>query len=129
MRIEHVALWAEDLERMRAFYERYFGARAGEKYRNPTTGFESYFLRFADGCRLEIMTRGEVVPRQKGAYDSGYAHLAVTVGSRGEVDALTARLAADGHTVASGPRQTSDGYYESCVLDPEGNRVELVAEA
>lgn len=129
MRIAHLALWAEDLEQMKAFYETYFEATAGGKYHNATTGFESYFLRFAIGCQLELMARPEVAARPKGPYDSGYAHLAMAVGSRAAVDALTARLEQDGHTVTSAPRQTGDGYYESCVLDPEGNRVEIVAEA
>lgn len=126
MRIEHMALYVEDLEQMKAFYERYFGAVAGEKYRNPTTGFESYFLRFEVGSRLEIMTRPNMHKRKKGRMDAGYTHIALAVGTRGEVDALTARLAQDGFELVSGPRVTGDGYYESVVLDAEGNLLEIV---
>lgn len=124
MRIEHVAMWVEDLEAQRAFYERHFGARAGAQYARP--GFASYFLRFDSGARLELM---------KGGHDSaapgtpaiGLAHLAIQVDGRQAVDALTERLAQAGVRVVSPPRVTGDGYYESVVLDPEGNRLELVA--
>jgi lactoylglutathione lyase len=56
---------------------------------------------------------------------TGYTHLAFSVGSKAEVNALTARLQGDGYQVVSNPRRTGDGYYESCVLDPDGNRVEI----
>ncbi|MGD9560402.1 MAG: VOC family protein [Oscillospiraceae bacterium] len=126
MKIEHVALYVADLERAKGFYETYFGAVAGEQYRNPNTGFMSYFLSFGAGCRLEIMARPDTKKRDKGRLDEGYAHLALAVGTRADVDALTARLAKDGFEAASGPRVTGDGYYESVVLDPEGNLVEIV---
>jgi lactoylglutathione lyase len=127
MRIEHVALWTRDLERLRTFYETYFEARAGAKYVNARTGFESYFLTFEGGARLEIMRLPELAPAgESGAPERvGYGHLALAVGSEALVDALTARIKADGHTLLSGPRRTGDGYYESVVLDPDGNRVEI----
>jgi lactoylglutathione lyase len=125
MRIDHVGLWARDLEAVRYFYEHYFGALAGEKYTNPAKGFESYFLTFpTGGPRLEVMRTSGLA----GASDGprvGFAHLAVSVGSEAAVDALAARLGADGFTIADGPRRTGDGYYECVVLDPEGNRVEI----
>jgi len=127
MHIEHIAIWTHDLERLRAFYERYFEAGAGAKYANPQHGFESYFLTFASGARLEIMQMPGIPPlgidplRQA----TGYIHLAVATGSEGAVDALTGRLRTEGHRVLDGPRRTGDGYYESVVLDPDGNRVEI----
>jgi lactoylglutathione lyase len=128
VRVEHFALWTPDLERMRAFYERYFGARAGAPYQSATRpGFVSYFLTFPDGGpRLELMTlpslAAAAAPRA-----TGYAHLAITVGTRADVDALTTRMRAEGVRVVSGPRQTGDNYYESVVEDPDGNAIEITA--
>jgi lactoylglutathione lyase len=128
MRIEHVALWTADLERLRQFYENYFGARASAKYANPAKRFESYFLTFASGARLEIMQRPDVLADASGAQPAlGWAHVAFSLGSEQAVDRLTARLAEDGFSVVDGPRRTGDGYYESVVLDPDGNRVEITA--
>ena len=124
MRIEHVALWTHDLERLRAFYERYFGAVAGPCYSNPRKQFSSYFLRFDTGARVELMQRPGLASAAE-APAAGYAHLAVSVGSEGGVDELTARLARDGYAVLDGPRRTGDGYYESVVVDPDGNRIEI----
>lgn len=123
MRIEHVALYVHDLEGAKAFFLKYFQAIPGTLYHNPKTGFRSYFLTFADGARLEIMTRPGLT--KAGTAGTGYAHIAFQLGSREAVDALTARLQADGYSVLSGPRVTGDGYYESCVAGIEGNCIEL----
>ena len=127
MRIEHGAIWTSDLERLRAFYERYFDGRAGERYDNPATSYSSYFLDFDEGARLELMTMPSVpATRDDPATEAtGLAHLAFALGSEAAVDELTHLLAADGHPVLDGPRRTGDGYYESTVLDPDGNRIEL----
>lgn len=130
MRIEHVALYVEDLAAVRDFFVRYFGARANDEYHNERTGFRSHFLTFDDGVRLEVMAKPGVGGGASEGVDlsaerQGFAHLAFSVGSAGEVDELTARLAADGYEVLSGPRTTGDGYYESCVAGPEGNRIEI----
>ncbi len=125
MKIDHAAMYVMDMEAARAFFETYFGAAANAKYHNPFTGLETYFLTFACGARLEIMRRPGLAPAAQGPR-LGYAHLAFQVGGRGGVDALTARLKADGYTVLSGPRETGDGYYESCVLDAEGNSIEIM---
>ena len=124
MRIDHVAIWTADLERLKIFYERRFGAHAGEKYVNPRRQFESYFLTFPSGGRLEIMRLPDLAPAPP-APSLGYAHLALALGSSEAVDRLTTELAAQGVPVVDGPRHTGDGYYESVVLDPDGNQVEL----
>jgi lactoylglutathione lyase len=122
--LEHAALWTPDLERARAFYETYLDAAAGEKYVNPDTDFSSYFLTFEDGARLELMHTPDLAsPAAHPA--AGYAHVAIALGSEAAVDRLTERLREDGFPVLDGPRRTGDGYYESVVADPDGNRVEL----
>ncbi|MCX7772969.1 MAG: VOC family protein [Clostridia bacterium] len=128
MKIEHAAIWTENLEKMREFYAVYFGGTSGEKYVNATKGFESYFVRFDSGARLELMkmrTIGHKIP--SGEQWLGFAHLAFSVGSEEEVNRLTEALRRDGFEVIGEPRRTGDGYYESCILDPEGNRVEITA--
>ena len=129
MKIEHVALWTFDLERAKAFYEKYFGAKAGEKYFNPTKHFESYFLSFKDGCRLEIMQMPGIIPLGPEVLGdkqhTGLIHFAISTGDKAAVDALTEKLRADGYNIVGEPRLTGDGYYESVVLDPDGNRIEI----
>ncbi|WP_352400012.1 VOC family protein [Anaerotignum sp.] len=125
MRISHIALYVDDLEAAKLFFMRYFQATANEGYHNPTTGLSTYFLSFLDGARIEIMHRNDMVENEKHIYRSGYCHLAFSVGSQEAVDTLTNRLCLDGYTVLSGPRNTGDGYYESCVLDGEGNQIEI----
>jgi lactoylglutathione lyase len=129
MRIDHIALWTTDLQRCQRFYVDYFGATAGSGYVNPAKGFASVFLSFADGARLEAMTTTTLSPVElpAGAQRMGLTHLAIAVGSDAAVDALTQRLKADGYPVLDGPRRTGDGYYESVVLDPDGNRIEITA--
>ncbi len=129
MHIEHVAIWARDLERLKDFYCRYFGARAGAKYINPHKQFSSYFLCFASGARLELMHMASI-PESKNDIErqfTGFVHLAFAVGSEQRVGALTDELRRAGLRVLDGPRRTGDGYYESVVLDPEGNRIEITA--
>ena len=125
MKIEHIALYVENLEETKNFFIKYLGAKANNGYHNPRTNFRSYFLSFEDGARIEIMQRPEMVNLPKEAARTGYAHIAFSVGSREKVDALTAELKADGYDVVSGPRITGDGYYESCIVAMEGNQVEI----
>ena len=125
MRIEHVAMYVHDLERAKDFFIRYFDASANDGYHNQATGFRSYFLTFDDGARLEIMNKPDMSDDEKGWNRTGYAHLAFSVGSREEVDMLTDRMKKDGFQVASGPRTTGDGYYESCIVGMEGNLIEI----
>lgn len=127
MRIEHVAIWTADLERLKAFYESYFGATAGPRYANSQKQFTSYFLNFDSGARLELMQSPAVTPAASELAHllAGYTHLAFSVGSLEQVDTLTGQLAHDGYPVVDGPRWTGDGYYESVILDPDGNRIEI----
>ncbi|WP_310603685.1 VOC family protein [Anaerosporobacter sp.] len=126
MMIHHVALYVKDLEREREFFEIYFNGEAGEKYHNPKKGFTSYFISFKDGAKLEIMNDNSIVTENESSKQRlGYAHIAFSVGSKEAVDELTMRLQTDGFRVISGPRTTGDGYYESCVFDGEGNRIEI----
>ena len=125
MRIEHVAMYVSHLEEARDFFVKYLGAKSNDGYRNPRTGFRSYFLTFDDGTRLELMNKPTMIDDAKVPERTGYAHIAFSVGSKEAVDALTARLRADGYAVVSGPRTTGDGYYESCILAVEDNQIEI----
>lgn len=124
MKIEHIGLFVKDLEGARQFYETYFNGVAGGKYQNEKTHFQSYFISFTNGARLEIMTRPEV-SGENNLYPLGFAHLAFSLGSKEKVDTLTNQLKKDGYQIINGPRTTGDGYYESVALDPEGNQLEL----
>ena len=125
MRIEHIALYVNDLEGAKNFFQTYFDAKANEGYHNLKTDFRSYFLTFTDGSRLEIMTKPDLTDSGDLLNRFGYAHLAFSTGSKEAVDKLTAQMKADGYPVISGPRTTGDGYYESCVLGFEGNVIEI----
>ena len=127
MHIEHIAIWTHDLERLKEFYVRYFGGRPNTKYANSVRHFESYFLTFDVGARLELMQMPSIPPKANEGQQQfrGYSHLAFSVGSREVVDTMTERLRHDGYIVEGRPRQTGDGYYESVILDPDGNRVEI----
>ena len=128
MTIEHVALWAHDIEKSREFYCTYFGGTAGEKYINESKEFESYFISFETGARLEIMhMRGKTGPGDTAERYTGYSHFAISVESKSLVNSLALQIEKDGYQVVSSPRTTGDGYYEACVLDPDGNRVEICA--
>ena len=125
MKIEHVALYVNDLERAKDFFAKYFNAKSNDVYHNQKTDFRSYFLSFDDGARLEIMNKPKMSDLPKDLARTGYVHIAFSVGSRERVDALTAELTADGYEVMSGPRTTGDGYYESCIVAIEGNQIEI----
>lgn len=127
MRIEHIAMYVSNLEESKRFFETYFGASAGEPYHNRTTNFRSYFLTFENGIRLELMNRPEMEDVEKSEKRTGFHHLAFCAGSRKKVNELTEKLRSAGFPVISGPRVTGDGYYESCVEDPEGNLIEIIA--
>lgn len=126
MKIEHVALYTADLERAKSFYCHYFGLSAGARYGNPKDGFQSYFLCARDGARLEIMTRpGLDATAVNNGEGAGFSHIAFSVGSEEGVDRLTKQLSEAGCKLVSEPRTTGDGYYESCLYDLDGNRIEI----
>ena len=123
MKIEHIALYVSDLERAKQFFINYFQVVANAGYHNPNTDFRSYFLTFPEGSRLELMHKPGLQADIPNRF--GYAHMAFSVDSREAVDALTARLKADGYSIVSGPRTTGDGYYESCVRIFDGILLEI----
>ncbi len=125
MKIEHVAVYASNPENMRDFFVKYFGAESDSGYRNLTTGFRSFFLSFDDGARLEIMYSPKMQDEGKSLFRTGYVHIAVSVGSRDRVDEISEELDRAGFKILSGPRVTGDGYYESCILGPENNLIEI----
>ncbi len=128
MKIEHIAIWVNDLERIKDFYCTYFQGIANQKYTNLTKGFSSYFISFDSGARLEIMHSENlegIQPTNKPRL--GFIHLALKVASSETVNNLTERLQKDGYQIISAPRTTGDGYYESCILDPEDNQIEITA--
>jgi len=127
MKINHIGIWVRDLEKMKDFYARYFGLIPGEKYSNPRKGFSSFFLSSPDGgASIELMHKtgieyhSELVPRY-----TGIAHLAFSAHHKPGVDQLTHELVKDNYKLVSGPRTTGDGYYESVIMDPEGNLIEI----
>ncbi len=124
VKITHVGVYTPDLERMKAFYEKYFGAVSNEKYEN-SKGFSSYFLTFSSDVRIEIMSHTQLEYRQVLEKVNGLSHIALSVGSRDSVISLTERLVADGYKLNLPPRETGDGYFESNIADPDGNAIEI----
>lgn len=126
MKIEHIAIWTKNLEAMKSFYTHYFDLESNELYHNPNRNFSSYFLSFPNGARIELMHQPEFSKIQDGTeFNAGYAHIAISLGSKGKVDQLTHQLKQDGFEIIGNPRTTGDGYYESVIKDPEGNIIEL----
>ncbi|MBL0358563.1 MAG: VOC family protein [Chitinophagaceae bacterium] len=128
MTLEHVAIWTNDLEKLKDYYILYFGGIANNKYINPEKNFSSYFLTFKGGARLEIMTMTGIPSNNNDtvkAQHLGIIHLAFGVDSIEEVDAKAIELKAAGYPILSGPRKTGDGYYEFETLDPDNNRLEV----
>jgi lactoylglutathione lyase len=127
VKIEHVAIWSKDIEKLKNFYVDFFGGIAGEKYNNTKKQFESYFIRFESGARLEIMQMATIPDNLNNIEEQylGLIHIAFSVGSIETVNNLTEVLRNAGYAVVSEPRFTGDGYFESCILDPDGNRVEI----
>ena len=131
MILEHVAIWTDKLEELKDFYIKYFGATANEKYKNEQNQFESYFLTFESGARLEIMTKPGI-PGNKNdtitAQHKGIIHLAFGVNTMNDVDEKANLLQSDGFKILRGPRKTGDGYYEFETLDPDDIRLEVTTK-
>jgi lactoylglutathione lyase len=129
MFIEHIAIWVKDIEKMKIFYERYFNCTSNDKYYNHNNNFESYFLSFKNGVRLELMNNSDIPNNLNNSMNQyiGINHLAIKIRNKDDVKYLTEKLKQDGYIIVAEPRETGDGYYESCILDPENNRIEIVA--
>jgi lactoylglutathione lyase len=125
MHINHVAIWVSDIEKMKEFYCTFFNGQPNEKYRNESKGFESYFISFGNGARLELMRMKTRTEKAADMDCIGLTHIALSVGSKPMVDSLTQKIQAAGFALVSNPRTTGDGYYESVVCDPEGNILEI----
>ncbi|WP_026514874.1 VOC family protein [Butyrivibrio sp. LB2008] len=125
MKIEHVAMYVNDLEAARDFFVKYLGGTSNDGYQNEKTDFRSYFISFEDGARLELMNKPDMYDMEKPLNRTGFIHIAFSVGSKEKVDELTENLRAAGYDVVSGPRTTGDGYYESCIVGIEGNQIEI----
>lgn len=127
MKIEHIAIWVRDLEKMKDFYIDYFDMKCTKKYLNTKKSFSSYFLSFnGASARIEIMSRPDITDLGGDHYISyGLTHFSISVGSKNKVDSLTEQLRFDGYKIVGEPRTTGDGYYESVVLDCEGNHIEI----
>jgi lactoylglutathione lyase len=128
MKLEHVAIWTEDLERLKNYYVKYFGGKSNDKYFNPTKNFESYFLTFESGARLEIMKKPDIPTNLNDTIikqHQGIIHLAFGVETMAEVEGKLKELQQNGYQILSGPRKTGDGYYEFETLDPDNNRLEV----
>ena len=125
MKVEHIAMYVTDLEAVKEFFVKYFDAKANNGYHNLKTDFRSYFLSFDEGARLELMNKPQMIDSVKDINRTGYVHIAFSLGSVEKVDQLTTKLQSDGYEVISAPRTTGDGYYESCIIDLEGNQIEL----
>ena len=119
-------MYCLDLEGMKEFFVRYFNGVPNDMYHNLNTGLKTYILSFEDSdARLELMTRPEVENEEENIFRQGFIHLSFSVGSEKMVDNLTKVLNDDGYQVLSGPRNTGDGYYESCIVGPEGIQIEI----
>jgi len=125
MKIEHIAMYVNDIEQVRDFFVKYLGGKSNDGYHNPKTDFRSYFISFDTGARLEIMNKADLVDEEKSLNRTGFIHVAFSVGSKERVNELTQQLQNDGYPIVSGPRTTGDGYYESCVVAVEGNQIEI----
>ena len=125
VKIEHIAMYVNDLEKARDFFVKYLDGKSNDGYHNVKTDFRSYFIAFDDGARLELMNKPQMLDTEKSLNRTGLIHIAFSVGSKERVDELTELLKTDGYQVVSGPRTTGDGYYESCIVAIEGNQIEI----
>lgn len=127
MRIQHVALWTRDIEAAARFWADHFGARVGDRYESARRpGFVSRFVRLEGGAAIELMTGPWLAAAEPELEREGWAHIAVTVGSREMVRSLAERLQAAGLLV-SAPRLTGDGFFEAVARTPDGALVEITA--
>ena len=126
MKLHHIAIWTFRLEELKEFYVRFLGGKSNEKYVNPKKGFESYFISFDEGPSLELMSRPDVQNTVVEENRVGLTHLAFTFPGQEEVLRFTEEMRSEGYTIAGEPRTSGDGYFESVILDPDGNRIKCV---
>jgi len=129
MKLEHIAIWTDNIELLRNYYVSFFDGQSNEMYINPKTQFQSYFISFESGARLEIMSMPNIPENTNdtiNAQHKGIIHIAFSVATKQEVDAKAALLQANGFELLNGPRVTGDGYYEFVTLDPDMNRLEVI---
>lgn len=126
LKVHHIAIYTPDLERLRKFYCNYFNAKSNELYHNEETDLMTYFLTFDDGSKIEIMTKPELSMINNKFDYFGFSHIAMAMESKKRVDEITEKIKNDGYELKSEPRITGDGYYESCILDPDGNKIEII---
>ena len=130
MTIDHVAIWTSQLERLKDYYVKYFNGRSNEKYLNKERHFESYFISFESGSRLELMQMPGIPQNLNDTVEKQYQgiiHLSFGVENMNMVNDKLTELSKDGFKIIRGPRKTGDGYWEFETLDPDNNRIEVSA--
>ena len=128
MNIDHVAIWTPNLEKLKDYYVRYFDGKANSKYLNKESHFESYFITFDSGSRLELMQKPGIPANLNDPIDKQYRgiiHLSFGVETMAKVDEKLEELKKNSFRILKGPRKTGDGYYEFETLDPDNNRIEV----
>jgi lactoylglutathione lyase len=130
MVIDHVAIWTTQLEKLKDYYAKYFNGRPNKKYLNKDRHFESYFVSFDSGTRLELMQMPGIPQNLNdpaGKQYQGIIHLSFGMDNMDRVDDKFNELTKDGYKILRGPRKTGDGYWEFETLDPDKNRIEVSA--
>jgi lactoylglutathione lyase len=132
MKLEHVAIWTTRLEMLRNYYVKHFNGKSNQKYINRETGFESYFITFDSGTRLELMQLPGIPENLNDTavkQHIGLIHLAFEACDMESVISKSEELEKAGFKILRGPRITGDGYFEFETLDPDNNRIEVTTLA
>jgi lactoylglutathione lyase len=130
MTIDHIAIWTTQPEQLKDYYVKYFNGSANEKYFNKDTLFESYFITFDAGSRLEIMKKPGIpvnLNDREEKQHQGIIHISFGVETMEMVTGKSKELSEAGYRILRGPRKTGDGYFEFETLDPDNNRIEVAA--
>jgi lactoylglutathione lyase len=128
MTIDHIAIWTTQPEQLKDYYVKYFNGSANEKYFNKDTLFESYFITFDSGSRLEIMKKPGIpvnLNDREEKQHQGIIHISFGVETMEMVTGKSKELSEAGFKILRGPRKTGDGYFEFETLDPDNNRIEV----
>ncbi|WP_345829657.1 VOC family protein [Pantoea sp. BRR-3P] len=128
MKIAHVALWTNNLTAQQHFWQDFFGGTSNELYISKNRpGFRSHFIRLHEGATIELMALEALAQGANGTELTGWAHIAINVGARQDVDAMVKR-ASEQKILVSPARITGDGFYEALIRDPDGNLIEIVSD-